>query len=108
MQSISDLFTQRPVVIEIRKRRTERGDLLEYFRDKINFERVGTKYPPSTIKTLAGRFLWHIKDIHTLYFIKSLCDQEEKRGKSWSKVFFGSIKYPVDNSGIAIERRGGV
>lgn len=69
-----------------KKRPSERGELLEYFTEKINEGRKGTEYKPLTLRYIAVRVA-HIKT-PDLYHLKTICD----KGKSFSEVFFGSIK----------------
>lgn len=78
MQRLSSFFQEQKT--KAPKRQSERGSLLEYFSEKINkpigfvaFKLTGFKLPD-------------------LYYLKSVCDSEEKRGTPWSKVFYGSIK----------------
>lgn len=59
---------------------TERGELLKYFAQKTD------KKIPFIAFKLTG---FKLSD---LYYLKSLCDGEERRGEPWAKVFFGSIK----------------
>lgn len=63
-----------------KKKANERGDLLKYFATKIQ-KPIGF-----VAMKLTGL------QLQDLYFIKSNCDQEEKRGVPWSKVFYGSLK----------------
>ncbi len=62
------------------KKANERGELLKYFATKIQ-KPIG----------FVAMKLTGLK-VEDLYFIKSACDQEEKRGVPWSKVFYGSLK----------------
>jgi len=69
---------------------SERGDILDTFLKSVNSERIGTKFKPMAIRTLAIK-LGHIptKD---LYYLESICKDAKNRGGSYSKVLFGSIK----------------
>lgn len=92
MESISDAINKRRFEKNNKKRPSERGELLEYFTEKINAGRKGTKYKPLTLKYVAVRVA-HIS-VPDLYHLKKICNS----GKSFSQVFFGSIKlkYPND------------
>ena len=70
--------------------KTERGELLEFFLEKINNERKGTKYKPISIKFLAVKLGYlSIKD---LYYVKSVGLDYEHRHGSFSKYLFGATK----------------
>lgn len=71
-------------------KKTERGDLLEKFLQKVNNERKGTKYKPMTMKLLAIK-LSHVKTAD-LYYLDSVCKDYENRSGSYSKCLFGSLK----------------
>lgn len=76
MKNISEFKLPTPE----QSKKTERGELLKYFAGKIN----------KPIGYVAMRLTgFAVKD---MYYLKSLCDQEEKRGTPWGKAFFGSIK----------------
>lgn len=64
---------------------TERGELMEYFRGKLNYSRVQDGLQPLSMPRM-GRILEAIptKD---LYFLKSVCDQ----AKNFSKKFWWEI-----------------
>lgn len=61
-------------------RRTERGDLLKEFAGQL-------KKPIGYVAMRLTGF-----DLKDLYYLKSLCDGEAKRGVEWAKVWYGSIK----------------
>jgi hypothetical protein len=63
-----------------KKGTSERGELLKYFAQKIG-KPVGFVAMKCTGLQLQD-----------LYYLKSTCDSEEKRGVPWSKVFYGSLK----------------
>ncbi|MBY0293800.1 hypothetical protein K2Q08_00510 [Patescibacteria group bacterium] len=71
---------------------TERGELMEYFLQKLNAGRVQDGLPPMTMGRM-GRILVGIptKD---LYFLKSICDDAQKRNgpSAFSKKFWWEIK----------------
>lgn len=63
-----------------RGRKTERGELLKYFSEKLG-------HPIPFIATkLTGL------TVEDLYYIKSHCDQEEVRGTPWGAAFNSSLK----------------
>lgn len=57
----------------------------------INEERVGTKYKPVTPRWIAIKTA-HFKTGQDFHFIISIAKDAKRRGDSFSKVFFGSIK----------------
>lgn len=75
---------------------SERGLLLEDLLKEINNERAGTKYKPTTIKLLAIR-LAHIPT-QDLYYLKSIALDSKRRGGSFSKTVYGSIKVKNDTT----------
>lgn len=75
-QSLFDKY-QKP---QKAKAPQERGELLKYFASKIG----------KPIGFVAMKLTGY--KLPDLYYLKSICDQEEKRGVPWSKVFYGSIK----------------
>lgn len=78
MQSIS-LFTKLP---EVKKKGSERGDLLQYFTDTIK-DRKGKPY---RIAYIAMR-LSHLQ-VKDLYYLQSLC----KQSNNFERTFWGSLK----------------
>lgn len=64
-----------------KKSGNERGDLLKEFSERLH----------KPIGYVAMR-LKGMQDLQTLYHIKSMADQEERRGTPWAKTFYGSIK----------------
>ncbi len=78
MQHIKDLFGDERILVK--KRRTERGDLLEYFalKTKRNIKYIAFRCTALSVKDL--------------YYIKSACDDYERNGNPWSKGFFGMLK----------------
>jgi len=73
---------------------TERGELLKFFLEHLNINRVSNKYKPMTIARV-GQLLSHL-DLDAIYFLKSTCVDAGNRGKnfheSFSKMFYWSIK----------------
>jgi hypothetical protein len=72
-------------------RATERGDLMRHFMQKLNHARLRDGLPPLTMPRM-GRLLVAIptKD---LYFLKSVCDDADRRGglDAFSKKFWWEI-----------------
>jgi hypothetical protein len=70
-----------------KSRVTERGDLLQYFTDRLNETRgEGTSFKKLTIRLVAVK-LAHLK-VGDLYYLKSTCDN----AKSFGSCFWWSIK----------------
>ncbi len=90
MLAIKDLFGKYSIAPKGR-RVNQRQELIQYFTDKINKERENTKYPMVKWNYINFK-LSHLKRLEDLYYLKSICDSEEKRGGSFSKVMFGAIK----------------
>jgi hypothetical protein len=67
---------------------TERGDLIQDFLDRLTPDWNGKR--PLTFSYLVFRLTGLSKD--DLYYLRSLCDQESRRGVPYGKVFFGAIK----------------
>jgi hypothetical protein len=84
---ISDLFGGIRVP-QKKGRRSERGDLIDYFLEKLSPGWHGAR--KLTFGYLAFRLTGFNRE--DLYFLKSNCDQEERRGQPWGKIFWGSIK----------------
>jgi len=85
-------------------RATERGELMRYFVQKLNVTRARDGLPPLTMGRM-GRSLEAIptKD---LYFLKSVCDDAQKRGdvSSFSKKFWWEIN-PKNHTEEAKKKR---
>ncbi|MDO8593916.1 MAG: hypothetical protein Q7R93_00155 [bacterium] len=64
----------------------ERQELIQSFVDKINLERIGTKFKPVIWRQING-LVAHVK-IGDLYWFFKECEQ----GDSFSKKFFGILK----------------
>ncbi len=75
-----------------KSRATERGELMEYFIQKLNASRAQDGLAPMTMGRM-GRVLVGIptKD---LYFLKSVCDDAQKRNgvSAFSKKFWWEVK----------------
>ncbi len=66
---------------------SERQELIQQFVDKINLERVGTKFKPVIWQQVNG-LLGHVRRMSDLYWLFKECEQ----GESFSKKFFGILK----------------
>lgn len=65
---------------------SERQELIQRFVDKINLERVGTRFKPVIWQQING-LVAHVK-MGDLYWLFKECE----RGDSFSKKFFGILK----------------
>ena len=65
---------------------SERQELIQRFVDKINIERIGTKFKPVIWRQING-LVAQVK-ISDLYWLFKECEQ----GDSFSKKFFGILK----------------
>lgn len=82
-----DLFEK----VEQKSKKTERGELLVYFCGKLNKGRAEKKLKPLTIPRVA--FMLTRIPTKDLYYIKSVCDDFEKRGKPFGGLFWKLLKY---------------
>ena len=69
-----------------RKITSERQELIQHFVDKINLERVGTKFKPVIWRQING-LVAHVK-VSDLYWFYKECEN----APSFSKKFFGVLK----------------
>jgi hypothetical protein len=65
---------------------SERQELIQRFVDKINLERVGTKWKPATARQL--NVLVSFLPVRDLYWLYAKCE----RAPSFSKKFFGVLR----------------
>jgi hypothetical protein len=79
--AIGDLFGKYTAPIKKGKGPTERGELLKYFSGKLSM-----KIPRVAFHVA------HLKELKDLYFLKSSCDDAERRGVAWGAAFWTSIK----------------
>lgn len=102
MQHISSHMAGGPE--KKKDRKTERGELMRYFLQKLNITRGRDGLVPLTMGRI-GKALQAIptKDI---YFLKSVCDDSQKRGdiNSFSKRFWWEIN-PKNHTEEAIKAR---
>ena len=83
------------------RRSSERSDLIQYFMDTVNRERVRDKRKPLPFLYFARKCTGlELKD---LYYLKSICEDADRRGgwkdkdgkwhpTSFGKLFCGSLK----------------
>lgn len=62
-------------------RKTERGELLKYFSEKL-------RMPIPRV----ARHLSHLKELQDLYYLKSECDQAVQRGIPFGAAWWTAIK----------------
>jgi hypothetical protein len=72
------------------ERKTERGELMRYFMERLNPPRVRDGLPPLTMGRI-GRLLVAIPT-RDLYYLKSVCEDAAARGSDFSKKFWWEIK----------------
>lgn len=75
-----------------RSRATERGELLRYFMDRLNYSRSRDGLPALTMPRM-GRIVVAIPT-SDLYYLKSVCDQS----KDFSKKFWWEVKPKKENT----------
>lgn len=80
MQTIKDLFNNYRIATPIKTRRTERGDLVTEFAERLNAERGERK--PLTISGVA--FLLSPFNVSDLYLLLKKCNE----AKSFSACFW--------------------
>ena len=78
-----DILKKSPRPLKIT---SERQELIQRFVDRINLERVGTKWKPVIWRQING-LVAHVR-ISDLYWFFKECEQ----GESFSKKFFGILK----------------
>jgi hypothetical protein len=82
IQPINKLFDSRYHFQAMKSRRSERGDLLEYFTNTINKARINTKY-----KQLSISYIGNLLSVYTtedLYCLQRKCSE----AKNFSACFF--------------------
>ena len=78
---IDKLKSKRPLKIT-----SERQELIQQFVDKINLERIGTKFKPVTARQI--NVLISFLSVSDLYWLLGECE----RAPSFSKKFFGKLR----------------
>jgi hypothetical protein len=71
-------------------RRSERGDLLEFFHDKINATRDGKRFRKLPMSAIAVKL--SLLSVRDLYYLKSTCLDAERRGVPFSAAFWSAIR----------------
>jgi hypothetical protein len=79
-----------------RDRATERGELMRYFLKEVNRARVRDGLPPMSMARM-GKTL-ELISTDNLYYVKSVCDDQVKRGGEFSKKFWWEVKLKFKNS----------
>lgn len=82
-----------------KERATERGELMQYFLERLNRSRVRDGLRPLTMGRLGRLFM--AMSIQDLYYLKSICDDAEARNglAAFSKKFWWEVspkKHPED------------
>jgi len=90
MKQIASLLPKLPPS----KRGSERGDLLQFFTDTLNHTRDGKKFKKLSVAAVAVK-LSHL-NLSDLYYLRSVCDDAQRRGFSFSKRFWWEIKPKQD------------
>lgn len=80
-------------VVEKKGPRNERDELFDYFYTKLAPQWKGKS---KLSKKLLAIKISHLS-VQDLYYMKSTCNDAERRGTPFSKVFWGSLKPRVDN-----------
>lgn len=72
-------------ILHKKEKVTERGELLEYFCDRLNRTRLRDGYPPLTIARMAK--VLQLIPTKDLYYLKSVCEQ----ASDFSKRFWWEV-----------------
>ena len=82
MKELKSLFDEKYRFQAVKSTRSERGDLLVFFRDKINAQRLNTKYKQLSISYIGN--LLSVYSTGDLYVLKDKCSN----AKNFSACFF--------------------
>jgi len=82
VEHIGKLISRSPAKKE---RATERGELMEYFRDRLNPDRIKDGIPPLSMPRMAK--VLQLIPTKDLYYLKTVCEQS----KHFSKKFWWEI-----------------
>lgn len=85
MQNIKDLFSNTRILTVSKSRRTERGDLITSFTEKLNKDREGTKYKPLKVPFVAS--LLSKVSVFNLYRLHKECEE----AKNFSSLFWYKV-----------------
>ena len=88
---MQNLFENFKLEISKSKIVNERQEVISYFVEEINKERINTKYKPVTGRMVAIK-LSILKTTQELYQFFSECKDYKNRNGSFSKRFFGGFK----------------
>lgn len=81
IKTTKDLFNNYRIV-STKTKRSERGDLITTFTERLNQERIGTAYKPLTLSYIAN--LLSVYKTGDLYVLLRKCNE----AKSFSKCFW--------------------
>lgn len=97
MESLFDILKSRPLEVKVGKQPSERDLVIgELYNRMIECDKKHPskkKYKPWTIQYFAVKMSKH--SLKQLYFLKSTCNDYEKRGGNYGKCLLGSIKVKV-------------
>lgn len=85
MEKLGNLFGDRYKKPPAKDRKTERGELIRYFHDRINATRDGKTFKKLKMGFFATK-LSHLS-LQDLYYFKRVCDD----AKDFSKYFWWSL-----------------
>lgn len=82
-----------------KNRETERGELMKYFCERLNAERIVDGYP----KVAMGRMGKLLQEIPTkdLYYLKRVCDDSQ----NFSKKFWWELKPKDDDGNVKTKKK---
>lgn len=89
--SLSGKFEKAKILLTHSKGQSWRAEPIKEITDLINQERVGTKFKQITSKFVAIKTA-HLKTNQDFHYLISVGKDSKRRGGSFSKVFFGSLK----------------
>lgn len=92
MEAIKDLFGNKRAAALKKSRRSERGELIEYFYTEVRKSWDEKKYGKLKISYIAFRVSYLNKS--ELYYLKSVCDDAARRygREAFAKKFFYEIR----------------
>ena len=89
MQSIGEITQERvKITTQTSKNGGERGEVVKFFFERIEPRWLGKK--KLTFSFLAKKLSY--LSLQDLYFLRSICVEEEKRGTPFYKTFWGSLR----------------
>lgn len=87
MKAMTDLFGNYRIAPKKGVGGGQRGALLQYFCEQLNPSRIAAGYKPLDEKAII-RLLPFMNDIRSLFWLKSVCEDNARRGYSFSKKFW--------------------